>query len=340
MRYNILINSKSNVGGDNPSNYKYNFDFSSFQEGDYELGFNFNTKGLKEVQATPILIADNTTQDLSIIPLNLTDVSLNYEYALSNGVDYETSQSSNNNSNYGFHAFNDTTTIYISALDTYDSTSGNYLGSIITSTTTGDILGEHIQIKLPYNLQLSSFKILNSSVNDNNGLIKNFSLLGSNDNIIWKVITTDIFSTRAIQTEETFITANTEFYTYYRLIIQDSYPGVVSSNTTCQLARISLFGKTYPINNASLLQIELDGLGATKKTYTTTDLTTAKSSNIIGTISLSKLSYYNTSYKFNNLIAISSKPLSSEITINLKKSNGELFNIGEDYLMVLSFLKK
>ena len=42
MIYNVVINSNNFVGGTNGSNYEYNFDWSNFEEGAYELTFSYN----------------------------------------------------------------------------------------------------------------------------------------------------------------------------------------------------------------------------------------------------------------------------------------------------------
>lgn len=340
MRYNVLLNSKNKVGGDNPSNYKYNFDFSPFEDGEYELGFNFNTNPLKTVQATPIYISEATTQNFIDYSLNVINTSLNYEYALSNGTSYEVKESSYTTSNRGWQMFN-RNGVWLTANGIYQTSgvgvNGLYTGSKSTITDSGTIIGEYCQIKLPYKLKLTSFSVMNA-VNTNQASIRDFSIVGSNDELNWVVILSSTVNTSVRNTLSNFSTPNnTSFYSYYRLIIKNIYTGAFAFGST---GTLSLFGQTTPVNNASLLQIELEGLGATNKAYTTTNLTVAKSSNVIGTIPLSKESYYNASYKFNNLVNILSKPLSSEITINLKDSDGNLFNIGDDYLMLLSFLKK
>jgi hypothetical protein len=45
MIYNVVLNSNNNAGGTNTSNFQYNFDWSNFEEGAYELTFLFNAVG-------------------------------------------------------------------------------------------------------------------------------------------------------------------------------------------------------------------------------------------------------------------------------------------------------
>jgi hypothetical protein len=44
MIYNVVLNSNNNAGT-NTSNFQYNFDWSNFEEGAYELTFLFNAVG-------------------------------------------------------------------------------------------------------------------------------------------------------------------------------------------------------------------------------------------------------------------------------------------------------
>lgn len=45
MIYNVVLNSTNNAGGDDSSNYSYNFDWSNVEDGAYELTFTFNAVG-------------------------------------------------------------------------------------------------------------------------------------------------------------------------------------------------------------------------------------------------------------------------------------------------------
>lgn len=341
MRYNILVNSINKTGGDNYSNYSYSFNFSSFKEGDYQIGFNFMTTGSKTVQATPIKSASATNVNLTSANQALTAVSTGYEYALTNGTNYTTAESSYLAANFGFHMFNNTATPWISNTGTYNATTGAYLGAVSTTTTTGDIAGEYAQIRLPYYLILNSFSIQNAQ-NTNTCTIKNFSLVGSNDaGATWVVLKDGLFSTSTRITTENFTTTNTVQYNYFRLIVKDGYSGV---NTRMATSILTLNGITYPLGNlySDLHQIELAGLGSAKNNFTTTATTVAKFTNVIGSTCQTQDIYkdaYVSSYIQNPDIGVMSKPLSSNFKVNLKNANGDFCNIGEPYLLLLSFKK-
>jgi hypothetical protein len=70
----------------------------------------------------------------------------------------------------------------------YNSSTGEYIGSISTVVDEVTVLGEWTQVMLPYPLKITSAVIINSGVSSNNNdtntnrsLIKEFVLAGSND---------------------------------------------------------------------------------------------------------------------------------------------------------------
>lgn len=57
MIYNVVINSLNFVGGTDVYDLEYNFDWSNFQEGEYELTFNFTAPNTTAFE--PIVISVN-----------------------------------------------------------------------------------------------------------------------------------------------------------------------------------------------------------------------------------------------------------------------------------------
>ena len=57
MIYNVVINSTNYVGGTNGSNLEYNFDWSNFEEGEYEMSFAYNAV-LSTLTSTLIVSVD------------------------------------------------------------------------------------------------------------------------------------------------------------------------------------------------------------------------------------------------------------------------------------------
>jgi hypothetical protein len=66
----------------------------------------------------------------------------------------------------------------------YNSSTGEYIGSISTVVDEVTVLGEWTQVMLPYPLKITSAVIINMD-NTNRSLIKEFVLAGSNDGYTW-----------------------------------------------------------------------------------------------------------------------------------------------------------
>jgi hypothetical protein len=73
----------------------------------------------------------------------------------------------------------------------YNSSTGEYIGSISTVVDEVTVLGEWTQVMLPYPLKITS-AVINSGVSSNNdtntnrSLIKEFVLAGSNDGYLYR----------------------------------------------------------------------------------------------------------------------------------------------------------
>ena len=138
-----------------------------------------------------------------------------------------------------YNAFdkNLTTTAWFSENNVYNSTTGVYTGS----KATNGYKGEYIQIQLPIQIYLKTYKI--SYQGGAAGSPKKFRIYGSNDNLnfiqIYEQLNADftIYSTLSFD-----ITNNYVAYTYYRLVINELRI-LVSSPTYAVINDITLIGK-------------------------------------------------------------------------------------------------
>jgi len=124
------------------------------------------------------------------------------------------------------------------SIEKYDST-GLYTGT--TSNPYGvsfSVSGEFIKIYLPSYLKLQTFKMAGSG---NSHSIKNFYLLGSNDDSSWNYIYNGILTTTsgAIQT---FNVNSTIGYKVFKVVINSTY---AFSAATIYRGGIDFIGKIY-----------------------------------------------------------------------------------------------
>jgi hypothetical protein len=100
----------------------------------------------------------------------VTSVSTGYEYALTNGNPYTISSSTNYNivDYVNFNAYNNNAQEWMTLPNRYNSSTGEYIGSISTVVDEVTVLGEWTQVMLPYPLKITSAVIINSGVSSNN----------------------------------------------------------------------------------------------------------------------------------------------------------------------------
>jgi hypothetical protein len=93
--------------------------------------------------------------------LSVTSVS-GYEYALTNGNPYTISSSTNYNivDYVNFNAYNNNAQEWMTLPNRYNSSTGEYIGSISTVVDEVTVLGEWTQVMLPYPLKITSAVIL------------------------------------------------------------------------------------------------------------------------------------------------------------------------------------
>jgi hypothetical protein len=93
--------------------------------------------------------------------LSVTSVSTGYEYAL-NGNPYTISSSTNYNivDYVNFNAYNNNAQEWMTLPNRYNSSTGEYIGSISTVVDEVTVLGEWTQVMLPYPLKITSAVII------------------------------------------------------------------------------------------------------------------------------------------------------------------------------------
>lgn len=185
-----------------------------------------------EYNSIPILTA-NTTVISGYTPSNL------------NGT-YIASASSQYGASYpAYNAFDyDVGTFWHSASGLYTSSvyTGNVSTTVINSTSsTINILGEWIQIQLPYALSLSGYYMLPRSSSFYTQFPKSWYLVGSNNGSTWYAIDfTSAYTPTTMNYSSDFGNsyANYNYYSYFRIIIvTTNSAGVTSIN------QIQLWGK-------------------------------------------------------------------------------------------------
>ncbi|KAI8995146.1 hypothetical protein BC832DRAFT_596046 [Gaertneriomyces semiglobifer] len=150
----------------------------------------------------------------------------------------------NNSTQYdAWHAFTDNSALYpwYPLTGTYNVDSPfNYVGSISTTVDGVEVLGEWIQLQLPLPILLQSFDIAVLNVTTN-FYIKEFVLVGSNDDTTFTQLMTSTFSWGAAgaQTLNVPVPNVSKGFKTYRLIIKS----LLGNRTYCQVSRLIFYGK-------------------------------------------------------------------------------------------------
>ena len=133
----------------------------------------------------------------------------------------------------------DVTNLWFSNNGLYSPTDGTYIGSTVTTTTTGDVNGEYIEITLPSSIFLYSF-VLGYYSSQNWRTPKQFTLCGYDGTNFTNMITSGLTTTGSSR----FFTNSSTSYNKYRLIIQrnggsgSTYP----SDGGCAIVELVLNG--------------------------------------------------------------------------------------------------
>lgn len=121
--YNVILNPNNSVGGTNSSNYVYNFNWTDFEEGSYELTVNFNAQGSSVNKVIAIVspdlgVASNVFTTTSLTAQQFNNViGIVYPTANSTNTDYNVSSTHNPPIYLGSRPFSNQFTIYL-----YDTT--------------------------------------------------------------------------------------------------------------------------------------------------------------------------------------------------------------------------
>lgn len=263
------------------SNIKYYFTITPYYTLPSSLVITGSTLKLGElsttaITATPVSISSSSY--FSFTSSNYTSAVVSTatgNYAYSNGT-YVISYSSQltNASWAAVNAFNlyNSSLNWLSNSGRYNS-SGVYIGTTSTFSSSMTISGEYIGIKLPYGLVLKEYNLARITSNATYNL-SSYALVGSVDGIIWNTL--DKQSLPQIDVSYTYLLgSNTKSYNYYRLIaisgLGTDFTGIrqlkLNGNTqtlstsnainTTTLAKITDF--TLTARNSSSAIITYDG---------------------------------------------------------------------------------
>jgi hypothetical protein len=152
---------------------------------------------------------------------------------------YTVSASSSNSSKLPFNIFNiKGRNKYWDLENGFLYKNGAYIGTTKTSTSEStDINGEWVQIKLPKQLLLTNYALLDF-VNIKINFIKSWIIVGTNDNTTWDIV--DKKNISVVNQNDViglYNTSSTKSYNTYRLIITS-----VDGGTTVQLVSFYLYG--------------------------------------------------------------------------------------------------
>lgn len=222
----------------------------------YEKINNFNLDVAKINQPPINIILQSKVPD-TVQQIGIPTIFTSNNLTISNNVDtykngnYVISSSSTSASNLPFNAFTNKTTDKWQSVINYNST-GTYLSTNNTKINGQLLLGEWIQIQLPYKMKLTKYSLITSS-------LKTFSLVGSIDGIIWYPIDSKNLSTNTSSAtlNNYDILNNNIYFNYYRLIINKTF-----GDTSVILTQLNLFGDyttfTYTLNVDRELKIPLN----------------------------------------------------------------------------------
>lgn len=192
------------------------------------------------------------------------------EFVTTSDGTYICSESSYENDSKAYRMFNGFQPYdYWSSASTYDAY-GNYIGSVSTNVITlGVIIGEWVQVQLPYQLKVTSFSLWPRLDNDwTQAYPSIFYVVGSNDGVTWyvidkRVLTTTNFGDSFVYTDNvgqnfifnppnsgilTFSVTNSIYYSYIRLIVNK----VAGSDPyNIHFSEMNINGVKYGIENAT-----------------------------------------------------------------------------------------
>jgi len=160
---------------------------------------------------------------------------------------YVSSASSTWGTGMAYRAFNTSQGVWMSNSPSY--TSGNYTGNVNTTVSGTVWAGEWIQIKLPYSLVLTSFKITPhpDAGRPESVSPRVFAIAGSNNGTDWYMVhnqSTPV-TNWTLNVTQTFAVSNPSnaAYTYYRLITNQvgNVPGTAASNVV-SIGKLFLMG--------------------------------------------------------------------------------------------------
>jgi hypothetical protein len=178
-----------------------------------------------------ILLSEASTQITPLTSLfnsNNNTISGNTgQFAYQNGSYTVLSSSDFDNNWLPFNAFNDTKTgfgnwISNYRINPYDGNTGEYTGSTSTTANNTQILGEWIQIVLPYSLTLTSYQ---SKAKNAYYLATSWTIVGSNDGTTWSILDTrnnskSYWTSLANNTIVTFNSVSNIKYNTFRMIVR------------------------------------------------------------------------------------------------------------------------
>jgi hypothetical protein len=140
---------------------------------------------------------------------------------------YDFNATSNYTNRFTINAFKKTVllgAVWISANGTYD-TSGNVVTGTSEQTTNG-ITGQHIQIQLPYGIQLGRYAVqCNGATTE---YPKEWYLFGSVDGTNWVQLHYVLLSDTPSNNNTFDLSTNTVFYSYYRIVVTKMVPNGVT----------------------------------------------------------------------------------------------------------------
>ncbi len=224
----------------------------------YEKNNNFNLD-VGKINQPPINIILQSKVPDTIQQIGLPNIFTSNNLTISNNVDvykngnYIISSSSAGTTNLPFNVFTNKTT---SSLTKWQSavnykSDGTYLSKNNTKVNGQLLLGEWIQIQLPYKMKLTKYSLMTSS-------LKTFSLVGSIDGNIWYLIDSKNLTTKTSGTsaDNYDILNNNMYFNYYRLITNKTF-----GDTSVMITQMNLLGDyttfTYTLNVDRELKIPL-----------------------------------------------------------------------------------
>ena len=221
----------------------------------YEKINNFNLD-VGKINQPPINIILQSKVPDSVQQISIPTIFTSNNLTISNNVDvykngnYFISSSSSSSTSLPFNAFTNKTTSKWQSIVNYKS-DGTYLSNNNTKINGQLLLGEWIQIQLPYRMRLSKYSLMTSS-------LKTFSLVGSIDGTIWYLIDSKNLPTKTSGTsaDNYDILNNNMYFNYYRLITNKTF-----GDTSVMLTQLNLFGDyttfTYTLNIDRNLKLPL-----------------------------------------------------------------------------------